>query len=339
MSHDVSFATFNLYNLQLPDRPMYRGKRYTQAQYDKKIDWTAKMLRSIDADVIAFQELWSPAALQAAFVAANLIDAYRIVTPDAENPRQISVALAVRQPLRVSYSRWIRDFPDDLVLRKRRASTTAEPDYQLSVAISRFSRPVLRATVAFPDDDPSIALYVAHLKSKLAMRLDDEEGDDPGIRAHSTAIGSALSTIRRTAEAAALRVLLNGTMRDTQTPVAVLGDLNDGDRSVTTSIITEQPRYKLFASSRAGRRSDRGLYAASTLQQYRSLSDDYYTHIHNDQRESLDHILVSEQFYDHSSNRVWSFRELRVMNDQLDDDDASTSDHAPIITSFDYNPA
>src|SRR4051812_4284854 len=32
-----------------------------------------------------------------------------------------------------------------------------------------------------------------------------------------------------------------------------------------------------------------------------------YTYVHEDLRESLDHVLVNEQVYDNSTNRRWSF--------------------------------
>ena len=34
------------------------------------------------------------------------------------------------------------------------------------------------------------------------------------------------------------------------------------------------------------------------LQEYRDTSDVYYTHIHHDIRESLDHIFLSQESYD-----------------------------------------
>ena len=56
-------------------------------------------------------------------------------------------------------------------------------------------------------------------------------------------------------------------------------------------------------------------------------------------RETLDHILVSEQFYDYSSRRIWSFNHLRCYNDYLDDIRKNTSDHAAVSATFDHNPA
>jgi len=339
---DLTFATCNLYNLQLPGRPMYRGRRYSRVEYEAKIGWTARMLQYIDADVIGFQELWSPAALVEAFQAAGLSQEYELVTVDEENPGQISVALAVRRSHAIVFKRWHKDFPSELILKKRLGQRDNVPDYEVSVAIDRFSREVLRATLRLESqggkDIPNLVVFVAHLKSKMAMALDKQEREQEAVRAHAQAIGSALSTIRRTAEAAAIRVLLNKVMRKTNTPVVVLGDLNDAQLSVTTSIITGEPKYRLFAASKVGSQSDKGLYSAATLQEYRSLRDVYYTYIHDGQRESLDHILVSEQFYDYSKRRIWTFREMRVFNDFLDDVDAATSDHALVTAKFHYKP-
>ncbi|MBN2056522.1 endonuclease/exonuclease/phosphatase family protein [bacterium] len=337
MARELSFATFNLYNLQLPGVPMYQGNTYTQEEYDRKLSWTAIMLQVLDADVIGFQELWSPQCLVDAFSAAALSDQYELFHQD-NGGTGISVAAAVRRPLIGSNQQWIKKFPDDLILKKRQPGSTLEPDYTVSVTIDAFSRPVLKMLVT-PQHGPDFELFVAHLKSKMPMLLDRDEAAIEAVRKNSSAIGTALSTIRRTAEAAALRVLLNHSMRDTDTPVVVMGDINDSQLSVTTCIITEQPPYRLYLASQAGRTSDRGLYTVATLQEYRSMRDVYYTHIHEGGRESLDHILVSEQFYDHSNKRQWSFKEMRVINDHLDDTLKHTSDHGVVKATFIYKPA
>lgn len=74
---DVTFSTLNFYNLQLPGKAMYAdGRTSTDEQYARKIDWTASMLQTVDADVIAFQELWSADALKEAFEAAPLAETF-----------------------------------------------------------------------------------------------------------------------------------------------------------------------------------------------------------------------------------------------------------------------
>ena len=210
--------------------------------------------------------------------------------------------------------------------------------------VSGFSRPVLSFDVALREAPPLTRVFVTHLKSKLPADLGNEpwfKADVDRYKNHRTAIGSALSTIRRTAEATALRVILTDVMKGTVTPVIVLGDLNDGQHSNTVNILTEQPRY-LVGDSRGG--GDIVLYTGQTLQEYRDTRDVYYTHVHDDLRESLDHVLVSEQFYDNSYRRLWLFDGLIINNDHLNDDDADahrtkgTGDHGLVKVSFKYRP-
>jgi len=60
--------------------------------------------------------------------------------------------------------------------------------------------------------------------------------------------------------------------------------------------------------------------------------------------ESLDHILVSDAFYDHADIRKWSFREMVIDNDHLKYEAAAlrkkigATDHAIVRAQFDWNP-
>lgn len=64
MAANISFASFNLYNFQKADLPTYRGKKPTQKEYNAKKKWTQEMLLKVNADVVAFQELWHPDCLE-----------------------------------------------------------------------------------------------------------------------------------------------------------------------------------------------------------------------------------------------------------------------------------
>jgi len=339
-ARDIAFATFNLYNLQLPGLP-WRTDPYTQAEYDAKISWSAQALRRLDADVIGFQELWSEQCLEDLFREAELRDRYELhlIKEPGEGWYDIAVAAAVRDPWEVREKRLHKEFPEGYVLKKRGGSRDPEDD-EIEVRIEKFSRTVIDLEIGHKDhpDLPAIRVLCAHLKSKLPTRLDREERDVDAVRTHATALGAALSTIRRTAEAAALRIVVNEALKNTETPLVVLGDLNDGHLSNTLSILTEQPSYKLFEASRAGARSDAGLYAASRLQEYRSLRDVSYTHEFKGVLEILDHVMVSEQFYDHSRNRIWSFEQMRIWNDHIEDEDPASSDHGIVAAYFRHDP-
>jgi hypothetical protein len=120
--------------------------------------------------------------------------------------------------------------------------------------------------------------------------------------------------------------------------------LNDGTLSISTELLTGDPGYRFIAKSAAGSKSDAGLYTVEKLQQLRSFRHVYFTHVYKQKMESLDHILVSDRFYDHAINRCWTFNEMIVFNDHLvwDDKETRTSfgatDHGIIKASFDWNP-
>ena len=337
-SKDISFATFNLYNLQMPGVKWYKNV-YSEAAYGEKIEWSAGMLARLDADVIAFQELWSPQCLVDLFEAAGLAEEYTLHFIK-DKWYNIAIAAAVRKPWMVVARENHKNFPSNINLNKPR-SEDGEDD-ELEITIDRFSRTILQLAINHEDNQagrkgalPNIEVFVTHLKSKKPTLLPTRSR---ALKGHQEAIGSAISTIRRTAEAAALRVLLTRQMKQTDRPVVVLGDLNDGTLSNTLSILTQQPPWRMYESSRVGNRNDVGLYTASVLQQMRSLRDVYYTHEFKGIQEVIDHVLVSEQFYDHSDRRLWSFQEMRVWNDYVEDGDKRTSDHGVVCARFLYDP-
>jgi endonuclease/exonuclease/phosphatase family metal-dependent hydrolase len=334
----VSFTTFNLYNLNEPGLPIYKDTDgWDPLIYKRKIDWSAQMLKTMCADVVGFQELWHENSLQAILKAAGLLSEYTPVAPAGHAGQKIVCAAAVRSAILTGTPRWIKDFP---VAFKLKSGGDDSQTGDIEVKIDSFSRPVLRLTIKPQTNAPEIAVYVCHLKSKAPTQIFREGWYDKTQHGpHSEAIGGALSTIRRTAEATALRMILTDEMKGTDTPVVVIGDCNDGQHSNTQNILTGQPRFLTTLSTGGG---DNDLYSAQTLQQYRSERDVYYTHVYNDGRESLDHILVSQEFYDNSKKRIWSFDGLEIANDHLNVDDhkdSGTGDHGVVRARFVHHPA
>ena len=344
---DLSFATFNLFNLQVPGGVTYGAPlpddAAGRAAHAAKLDWTAAMLRALDAEVIGFQECWSAAALAECFARAGLSDRYDLVARDAP-PRRPQVALAVRRDRDgasqlMDGATWVEDFPPDFRLRDVVEDQGAQEE--VTVTIDSFSRPVLRARIR-PEASrrphpPEVEVLVAHLKSKGPARL-DFRASAPSERGVRDTLRSVVSHVRRVMEAGALREMLEA---EPDTPRVVMGDLNDGSLSVTTQLISGEPGYRVIEKSTRGNAARGKLYSVERLQQYRSLRHVYYTYIFDDRRESLDHVLVSPHFYDHARTRLWSFREMRIWNDHVGDGRAKVagaSDHGIVRAAFDWNP-
>ena len=62
--------------------------------------------------------------------------------------------------------------------------------------------------------------------------------------------------------------------------------------------------------------------------------DVYYTHEFRRRRDALDHILVSEEFFEGSNEQIWSLSDTRLWVDHIDDNETHTSDHGLIRASF-----
>jgi len=161
------------------------------------------------------------------------------------------------------------------------------------------------------------------LKSKLPARVKKiaKRYQDP--------VGSAISTIRRTAEATALRMMLVDQMKGENTPTVVLGDLNDDPNSNTVNLMTDQPTM-----TKNSKGSTDALYSTLFLQQMQSFRDVFYTHEYKNHKGVLDHILVSEEFFDHSRVSKWNHKETLIWNDHIEDDDPYTSDHGIVKSTF-----
>jgi len=170
---DITIASVNLYNLQEPEKRRYpNSKPYTQAQYDAKIRWTAGMLQTLEADVIAFQELWSPACLKDVLRAANLDATHALAFIRETRWDGIAVAAAVRQPWTIKTIKRHKAFPEGFALRKTKRSMAtiqdnpteadraenenflpSHEDDEISVAISEFSRSPLQVTIGHQQAD------------------------------------------------------------------------------------------------------------------------------------------------------------------------------------------
>lgn len=351
----VTFATFNLHNLNEAGVPVYDDPPLSPGQVARQVEWIASVLRRFDADVIGVQELWHPAPLERALAAAGLAESHHVLfDPAAEPGGAITNAAIVRRELSgLADAEWIAEFPEACALRSegrrrvpdpaRPGETTcpppdrapAEPPFEVS--LRRFSRPVLRLRMRAGERRPDMLVHVCHFKSKNPTAIDCDTWYDRARHGnHRDALGAALSTVRRTAEAAALRVMLTDRMRGNRTPVVLMGDVNDAPDTSTVAILTEQPR--LSDASRNPEPEGTALYPVQSIEEARSLRDVFYTYIFRGAHTSLDNILVSQEFYDFSPVRLWVMDELRIFNDHLSRRGPTfgspESDHGVVVARF-----
>lgn len=325
MQQEIRFATFNLLNLGPIGARLYDNlDPCTAAEFEAKIDWTARQIDLLDADVIGFQEIFSQEVLKLVLARSSKYrDAHhvgfdvehadehnhdhgqgheRFGEHGSERPRP-AVALVSRLPLA--------------------AAGLSYPTFPAGVAMppgsrdaDRFARPVLHAQVMV-SDDLTIDVLVVHLKSKRPDYRTGDTSEDSLLYA----LACLRSLIRRGTEAVALRVLLSNLRRESGRPRVVLGDFNDVADAVTTGIV-------IGAGAPLGER----LFDAYQLQR----RPDYLSHVgfssmHDGQYTTIDHILVSEEFNADLPDAIGEVVDVIYLNDHLVLNLPEASDHGQVL--------
>ena len=190
---DISFATFNLYNLNVPGKSIYvDSDGWTQAEYDRKIKWSAGMLQGLMADVYGFQELWHGQCLADMFAQAGLTGHYDLLAPPTATGGKIVCGGAVRAGLLEGQAQWISDFPADFRLQSKGDDPQTPA---IAVNLKGFSRPVLHFKVKAHAAQAAIHVFVCHFKSKGPTKVHTEawyKSDHANYKPHGDALGSAL---------------------------------------------------------------------------------------------------------------------------------------------------
>ncbi|MEG0883255.1 MAG: endonuclease/exonuclease/phosphatase family protein [Janthinobacterium sp.] len=310
MQQEIRFATFNVCNLAPAGAKLYDNlEPLSPAQYEAKAEWTARQIDLLDADVIAFQEIFSQAALRDVLARTRQYHAATLAGHDAVDAagRMLpTVALVSRLPLAGAGVAWA-NFPAGV-------SVPADDN------ADRFARAPLHVQVILPGGQLT-DVVVVHLKSR---RPDYRHGD--GGDALAYALANLRSLQRRGAEAVALRMLAS-ELGHSSRPRIVLGDFNDIANAVTTAIVMGagapcepgmEMRERLYDANAIALRQDAARHAG-------------YTNIHDSAYMTIDHILVSEHFHPASPRAIGAVLDVNYLNDHLLLGLPHASDHGQVL--------
>ncbi|MES2016007.1 MAG: endonuclease/exonuclease/phosphatase family protein [Pseudomonadota bacterium] len=304
MQQEIRFATFNVYNLAPPGQQLYDNLSPISAeQYEAKLDWTARQIDLLDADVIGFQEIFSQAALRAALArTTNYRDAVQIGFDPEPGAERLTPSVALVSRLRLaSPGTAIARFPDGVAL----------PD-----GGTCFSRPVVHAALVL-SPECTVDVVVVHLKSKRPDYRNGDNCDDALL----FGMACLRSLVRRGTEAVALRVLMTRMAAEQRRPQVVLGDFNDVADAVTTSIVTgcgAPLPGRLFDACQLQPRQDPLRHVGFSM-----INDGAYT--------TIDHILVSEHFNPAVPGAIGEVLDVAYLNDHLLLGLPAASDHGQVL--------
>lgn len=330
MSDRLRIASLNTLNLRLPGRPIYQDPGYTQEEFETKATWLAGMIDTLASQLVGLQEVFDEEALLEAVSRCTGPPPRWIEAPEPrETPDLPRVALLSWLDA-LGEVESVHRIPDGFAVR-----LPAAPEIGLPETVhDQFSRPVLSATVDLATGSGHRPLparvYVVHLKSRRPNRASvpggpGEDLDDPVVEARA----HMRSLLMRAAEAGGLRALLLRDLHRTRMPVIVLGDFNDHAKAATTNLVAGRMAPKNLA------RRDIQLYHAAALQAPNILTHRIgYTKFHLGEPDSIDHILLSEEFLRDSRHAIAEVERVDYFNDHLSENGRLASDHGAIRASL-----
>ena len=133
------------------------------------------------------------------------------------------------------------------------------------------------------------------------------------------------SLIRRGTEALGLRYLLTDFVHGSRVPLVVMGDFNDVAGAITSRIV--------MGDGRPGKNGfDDRLFDSHRIQLHSDpLRNVGYSTLHQGQFQTIDHILVSEEFNPASRFAIGEVLEVMYLNDHIQLGQPETSDHGQVL--------
>ncbi len=331
--------TWNVENLF---RPLPDASADERDRYDAKIKLIAGVLRGLDPDVVALQELGGADAL--ADLATQMdMGALGQAISSSPDARGIRVGVISRLPLTVVQE--IVGFPGGAALLIHDLDEQGQP-----VALTRMSRGALHVQVSAPEP---MDVLITHMKSKLLSykRPGGAASFVPRDEWERAQVG-AIALQRRSAEATTLRLAANELLKARPTSrLILLGDLNDVP-DAQTSLLLCGPSGSSIGTG--------GFVTPDKGDQYRMFNltpliapDRAYSRISFGRRELIDQILVSQALLPRAGDGSDGKRQLPAVDSVVDfaqslpsvgDDPGARQkalgpDHAPVMATFSLSPA
>ena len=307
----------NAENLFTPGNSFY-GAKYTQKEYDQKIDWLSTMIEKQQVHVCALSEIGTDAdqCLDDIMTAVNQKEAqnnvgwptyqYKRAFDPGSSGTQIRVAVISRYPISdyKSLKKYPNGFKVDLLKPGQNSSNQAN---WVTVPSYEYSRPVGKATITPPGKKP-FNLFVVHLKSKRP-KLSSHDNDNE-------AIGMARSAIQRNVEAAALRYYLDTFLpaqyaADPKIPTILVGDFNDTPHSVPIENIRGPFDKKVGPPSKWSEIDKLRLLSCGRLHLKKDAYEDkLFSYVHEEHFSLLDQAFVTQHL-------VNKFVRMEIYNDHV----------------------
>ncbi|SEF60264.1 Metal-dependent hydrolase, endonuclease/exonuclease/phosphatase family [Vibrio hangzhouensis] len=323
----LKVTTCNLCNFVEPPFAFYEMDNiYSAKQWQQKTNWLQETLKKLDSDIIAFQEVFSVAALQSLTKALGYPYFEFNQQPELESEYIFShpaLAIASRYPL------------------KKRPNLALHASQE-----GEFSRPPLHITATI-EGMGELDIYNVHLKSKRPVQTESPLEDESHVELWLQELeGSELSTRLRHLEALGLHQNIVRVKQRTKRPFLLLGDFNNHLSADEFAPFHSQYRHRRKESLSELRHyhfhdSWRLIPRGIPTRASEALREPI-THYYGESGSRLDYILTSNEFNPEYDLSLFELIDYELVNKHIIDpifgiDDIST-DHALVSIRFQIRP-
>lgn len=323
--------TWNVENLF---RPMPGSAQDEQRRYERKLALLATVITQADPDVVALQEVGGEEPL---FDLQEALGAAYLHRASSAFPDSRGIRVAFLSKLAIHDRIDIVDFPPGPALAIQDFAPAGG-----TMPVIRLGRGALRIRVEV--GGASVQIVTTHLKSKLlTFRRPGGSSFTPRDETERAQVAS-IALLRRAAEAATLRIHINGLLTNNdRTPLILLGDVNDVPEAQTSLLLTGPSGSEIgtLAFHRADKGDDARLFNVAPL----IAAERRFSRVHQGRAELLDQIFASEELFPleaPNQRRLPTTDSLVDFQGQLpsigDDPNERTKaigpDHAPVIATF-----
>ncbi len=342
---DIRFGTFNLYQFAAPPVAWYAPHNtYSDSDWSDKKAWVIAQLNEMACDVVGFQEVFSPDELEALVNAAGYPH-FAVVDIPAKGDDDDNVYVG---PVVAIASK----FP--LVSAEKVSFNDNSSQHLPLKEDTEFSRTPIRAEVQI-DGAANAIVYVAHFKSKRPVSIPSDVCDnaawDERVLASMQArsIGNVASMLQRGAEASELYENISKDLHaSSETPVVLLGDLNDNIHSIAIEALSNRGRvYDIDGVAWADLPIEAKvasyklkLYDAFDMAPNPDGTARTPTHYHRGEGGTLDYVFVSNALNEKNNNAAGRVSGFDVYDAHLKNDGVSNkkqSDHAQVVATVAFN--
>ncbi|GLT16971.1 hypothetical protein GCM10007938_07480 [Vibrio zhanjiangensis] len=308
----LTFATANLFNFIQPPDAFYDFENiYSKQEWEKKCRWTMDAIRTLDADIIALQEVFSIESVQKMLRQLGFDHFVCVDHAHVESDYIYShpvVALASKYP----------------ILHSSAVTTPHHLFAGYGIQDMEFSRLPIHAVINVPDVG-QVAVYTCHLKSQR------ETPEKNGAQRHAL-LGQWLSSQQRGWEALMIKIAMEKNYSEHPMPTVLMGDLNQPLNSDSAGLLIkslEQGNGQLVL------RDSWDIINQGLPNRFRPA-----THYHFSTGKVLDYILLSQEFQPDSHFSMADIIHYRTLDSHLInpsfEHDSQASDHAFVAVTAQF---